>query len=397
MTQLSTMTMMAGTTADGHYANGLANGDKKSANKFYETVNESDDTFNNNNYEGKSKLNSKSDESDYDPKSKEDKDYVYFGIKFKQPLKLVNAVSIIGFHLVSIYAFLVNFRSPHFYTVLWAFLVGGIGGFGVTAGAHRLWSHRSYKAKTQLRVILALCFSVAGQNTLFDWTRDHRVHHKFSETDADPHNSNRGFFFAHVGWLMMKKHPDVIRKGNQVDMSDILADPVVQWHQKYFVPLKLLLCFVIPSVVPVYTWNEEWMISIFTLSFIRYVLQLNFTWLVNSAAHMWGNKPYDRKINPSENLGVSIVAMGEGWHNYHHTFPWDYKAAEIGDFRYNLTTTILNLFAKIGWAYDLKEPSKELIRKTIERSGDGSHLKHGFRAMPEEVPMEADENSNLVE
>lgn len=111
--------MMAGTTADGHYANGLANGDKKSANKFYETVNESDDTFNNNNYEGKSKLNSISDESDYDPKSKEEKDYVYFGIKFKQPLKLVNAVSIIGFHLVSIYAFLVNFRSPHFFTVLW--------------------------------------------------------------------------------------------------------------------------------------------------------------------------------------------------------------------------------------------------------------------------------------
>uniref|UniRef100_A0A1B0CEY1 Putative fatty acid desaturase n=1 Tax=Lutzomyia longipalpis TaxID=7200 RepID=A0A1B0CEY1_LUTLO len=399
MTQLSTMTMIAGATDDGHYANGFANGDMNSANKFYETVNESDATFNNNNYEGKSMLNCKSDQSDYDPKGKNEseKDYMFLGIKFKQPLKVVNAVSIIGFHLVSLYAFLVNFRSPHLFTVLWAFLVGGIGGFGVTAGAHRLWSHRSYKAKTQLRVILALCFSVAGQNTIFDWTRDHRVHHKFSETDADPHNSNRGFFFAHVGWLMMKKHPDVIRKGNQVDMSDILADPVVQWHQKYFVPLKILLCFVIPSVTPVYFWNEEWAIAIFTMAFIRYVFQLNFTWLVNSAAHMWGNKPFDRKINPSENLGVSLVSMGEGWHNYHHTFPWDYKAAEIGDFRYNITTSIINLFAKIGWAYDLKQPSKELIRKTIERSGDGSHPEHGMRCMPEEVPMEADENSNLVD
>ncbi|XP_055676501.1 acyl-CoA Delta-9 desaturase-like [Lutzomyia longipalpis] len=399
MTQLSTMTMIAGATDDGHYANGFANGDMNSANKFYETVNESDATFNNNNYEGKSMLNCKSDQSDYDPKGKNEseKDYMFLGIKFKQPLKVVNAVSIIGFHLVSLYAFLVNFRSPHLFTVLWAFLVGGIGGFGVTAGAHRLWSHRSYKAKTQLRVILALCFSVAGQNTIFDWTRDHRVHHKFSETDADPHNSNRGFFFAHVGWLMMKKHPDVIRKGNQVDMSDILADPVVQWHQKYFVPLKILLCFVIPSVTPVYFWNEEWTIAIFTMAFIRYVFQLNFTWLVNSAAHMWGNKPYDRKINPSENLGVSLVSMGEGWHNYHHTFPWDYKAAEMGDFRYNITTSIINLFAKIGWAYDLKQPSKELIRKTIERSGDGSHTEHGMRCMPEEVPMEADENSNLVD
>lgn len=113
------------------------------------------------------------------------------------------------------------------------FLMGGIGGFGVTGGAHRLWSHRAYKAKTPLRVILMLCFSLSGQNTLYDWVRDHRVHHKFSETDADPHNSNRGFFFAHVGWLMMHKHPEVIKKGNMLDMKDILDDPVVQFHQKY--------------------------------------------------------------------------------------------------------------------------------------------------------------------
>lgn len=113
------------------------------------------------------------------------------------------------------------------------FLMGGLGGFGVTGGAHRFWSHRSYKAKTPLRIILMLCFSLAGQNTIYDWVRDHRVHHKFSETKADPHDSNRGFFFAHVGWLMMNKHPEVIRKGNKLDMSDILNDPVVQFHQKY--------------------------------------------------------------------------------------------------------------------------------------------------------------------
>lgn len=112
------------------------------------------------------------------------------------------------------------------------FLMGGLGGFGVTGGVHRLWSHRAYKAKTPLRIILMLCFSLAGQNPIYDWVRDHRVHHKFSETKADPHDSNRGFFFAHVGWLMMNKHPEVIRKGQQLDMSDILSDPVVQFHQK---------------------------------------------------------------------------------------------------------------------------------------------------------------------
>lgn len=71
------------------------------------------------------------------------------------------------------------------------------------------------------------------QNTIYDWVRDHRVHHKFSDTDADPHNANRGFFFSHVGWLMMRKHPEVLRRGRQIDMTDILADPVVQFSQKY--------------------------------------------------------------------------------------------------------------------------------------------------------------------
>ena len=110
--------------------------------------------------------------------------------------------------------------------------MGGCAGFGVTGGVHRFWTHKSFKAKLPLRIILALCFSVSGQNTIYDWVRDHRVHHKYSETNADPHDSNRGFWFAHCGWLMMNKHPEVLRKGKQIDMSDILEDPVVQFHTK---------------------------------------------------------------------------------------------------------------------------------------------------------------------
>ena len=78
-----------------------------------------------------------------------------------------------------------------------------------------------------------LCFlNISSQNPIFQWVRDHRVHHRFSETDADPHNASRELFFSHVGWLMQKKHPEVLRRGKQVDMSDILADPVVQFQTK---------------------------------------------------------------------------------------------------------------------------------------------------------------------
>jgi len=73
------------------------------------------------------------------------------------------------------------------------------------------------------------------QNDVREWVRDHRVHHKFSETDADPHNSNRGLFFSHVGWLMMKKHPEVTRRGKTVDMSDIMNDPLLSFHSRFVV------------------------------------------------------------------------------------------------------------------------------------------------------------------
>lgn len=80
---------------------------------------------------------------------------------------------------------------------------------GITMGAHRFFTHRSYKAKLWVKVALLLFHTMAGQNCLYIWVRDHRQHHKYSDTDADPHNATRGFFFSHCGWLMSKKHPKV--------------------------------------------------------------------------------------------------------------------------------------------------------------------------------------------
>ena len=140
-----------------------------------------------------------------------------------------------------------------FYDLAFALFI--FGGFGITGGAHRLWAHRCYKANLPLRIFAALgqtlsvqvriicefkkkktrfndAFNSYPQNDIYVWSRDHRVHHKFSETDADPHNARRGFFFAHVGWLLCKKHPEVKRRGKTVDMSDVLQDPVVIFQRK---------------------------------------------------------------------------------------------------------------------------------------------------------------------
>ncbi|GLD62832.1 acyl-CoA desaturase-like protein [Lates japonicus] len=257
-------------------------------------------------------------------------------------------------------------------TLLWSVLCFLTSALGVTAGAHRLWSHRSYKASLPLRIFLGIANSMAFQNDIFEWARDHRVHHKYSETDADPHNAVRGFFFAHIGWLLVRKHPDVIEKGCKLELSDLLADKVVMFQRKYYKPSVLLMCFFIPMFVPWYLWGESLWVAYFIPALLRYTLVLNATWLVNSAAHMWGNRPYDKNINPRENKFVTFSAIGEGFHNYHHTFPYDYATSEFGC-KLNLTTCFIDFMCFLGLAKDRKRVSHELVMARIQRTGDGSH------------------------
>lgn len=282
-----------------------------------------------------------------------------------------NVILMTLLHIGALYGvFLVPVAAP--LTLVWFCICFLISALGVTAGAHRLWSHRSYKASLPLRIFLAIANSMAFQNDIFEWARDHRVHHKFSETDADPHNATRGFFFAHIGWLLVRKHPDVIEKGRKLELTDLKTDGVVMFQRRFYKPSVLLMCFFIPMFVPWYLWEETLWVGYFVPGLLRYTLVLNATWLVNSAAHMWGNRPYDQKINPRENKFVAFSAIGEGFHNYHHTFPYDYATSEFG-WQLNITTCFINLMCLLGLAKDPKRVSPEVVAARVQRTGDGSH------------------------
>lgn len=260
------------------------------------------------------------------------------------------------------------------YTIIW-FVTLVIGsGFGITAGAHRLWSHKAYTATWQLRLILVFLFTITGQRDAYTWAHDHRVHHKYTETDADPHDARRGFFFAHVGWLFLTPHPEVVAKRKIVDLSDLEADHIVMWQKKFYIPLFALLVIAFPIAVPYYFWNENVWLGFWTVFVCRFCTTLNMAYLVNSVAHIYGNRPFDQNINSRESLPVAIGALGEGWHNYHHVFPWDYKTSELGDYKYNPSTGFIDAFAKLGWAYDLKSVSASMIARRVARTGDGTHI-----------------------
>ncbi|XP_054736876.1 acyl-CoA Delta-9 desaturase [Anastrepha obliqua] len=291
--------------------------------------------------------------------------------EYNPQIRWPDLIAQIFLHGGSLYGIYLLFQA-NFYTFLWVIVNVWCSGIGITAGAHRLWSHKSYSASLPLRILLIFLFTIAGQRDAYTWALDHRIHHKFSETDADPHNANRGFFFAHVGWLFLTPHPKVIEKRKVIDMSDLENDKVVMFQRKYYIPLFALLSIALPVLVPCYFWKENWWISFWINFNLRFTCTLNAAFFVNSVAHMWGRKPYDKNISSVESRFVAFLALGEGWHNYHHVFPWDYKTGEFGSYKLNVTTAFIDFCAKIGWATGRKSVSPDMIKRRAAKCGDGS-------------------------
>lgn len=137
----------------------------------------------------------------------------------------------------------------------------------------------------------------------------------------------------------------------------------------------ILFSFIIPTFLT-FLMHEISLGMAFLTCFTRIVLQLHLTWLVNSATHMGSWKPYDKNLQASDSKFFGPLCLGEGWHNFHHAFPWDYKTSELRNYSSNSTTAFIDFFAWLGWATDLKEASKEVIKEKVLKFGDGSHHLH---------------------
>ncbi len=151
-------------------------------------------------------------------------------------------------------------------------------------------------------------------------------------------------------------------------------------------PLAIFFTFVLPTVLPYLLWNESLIIGYFVPGVLRYVITLHVTWSVNSFAHWFGHKPYDKGINPSENVLVSFSSIGEGFHNYHHTFPQDYAASEFGACYLNFTKMFIDGFYWLGLVTDRKKMSSEMVTSRRLRTGDlagvaetkSDHIEHNY-------------------
>lgn len=235
---------------------------------------------------------------------------------------------------------------------------------GITAAAHRLWAHRSYKATWPVRLWLMLMNSIANQGSIITWATEHRIHHIHVDTDADPHNINRGFFYAHMGWLYTARTDAFAEAKKQVDVSDLYADPIANFQDKYYSFVSIWFCYVMPTLMGWYFGGSA-LRGFLYLANLRWIMTLHATWNVNSVSHMFGDQPYDDEQKATENRFVSIFSGGEGWHNFHHAYASDYRACEQVsllksqdpsgiDWRFNAARMWIDLFAALGGVYDRK-------------------------------------------
>jgi stearoyl-CoA desaturase (delta-9 desaturase) len=157
-----------------------------------------------------------------------------------------------------------------------------------------------------------------------------------------------------MGWLFVKKHPDVIEAGKKLNYDDLAADSTVVFQKNYDPWFALFMCFVFPGLVST-LWGENFWNGFWVAGALRYIYVLHVTWCVNSAAHLFGDHPYDPASWPAENPMVSYGALGEGWHNWHHKYPYDYAASEFGiDKQFNPTKLFLDVMVMLGQAWDVK-------------------------------------------
>lgn len=157
-----------------------------------------------------------------------------------------------------------------------------------------------------------------------------------------------------MGWLIIKKHPDVIAAGKQLDFDDLLADWTVVFQKRLDPWFALFMCFVFPGFVCT-LWGDNFWNGYWVAGALRYIWVLHATWCVNSAAHLFGDHPYDVHMWPAENPFVSWVAVGEGWHNWHHKYPFDYAASEFGiSKQFNPTKLFIDACCLLGLASERK-------------------------------------------
>ncbi len=243
-------------------------------------------------------------------------------------------------------------------------------GLSITAGYHRLFSHVSYKANPLIRLFYLIFGACAMQNSALNWASDHRIHHRYTDTEADPYNAGKGFFWSHIGWIFYQSREE--KQLNNV--GDLVRDRWVRWQHEHTVAIGLIAGFGLPALVGLATGRLFG--AILWGALIRVVCVHHATFFINSLAHMWGAQPFSRKDSSRDSWWLAFLTNGEGYHNFHHMFPSDYRNG-IYWYQWDPTKWLIRGLNMIGFTTKLHRVSPQLIlraRMEMEAFDAEKHL-----------------------
>jgi len=235
-------------------------------------------------------------------------------------------------------------------------------GFSITAGYHRLFTHRSYTAAYPLRVFFMLFGAGSSQGSAIQWVSNHFQHHA-SDTRKDiedPHDIRKGFWWAHCIWLLHKLpniRPSYVRT--------LHGDPLVVLQHRFYLPLMLVFTFFLPAMIAL-CW-KDFLGGLLLAGCLRTVVQWHITWSVNSIAHTFGDNLFRRPDQSRNNWVLSslLFALGELFHSFHHQFPSDYRNG-WKCFHVDPTKWLIWTFSLIGLTKNLVRTSEEATQAAIQ-------------------------------
>ncbi|KAF7590724.1 hypothetical protein BBP40_002515 [Aspergillus hancockii] len=249
-------------------------------------------------------------------------------------------------------------------TAIFAHTYGFCSGISITAGYHRLWAHRAYSAHPLLKIALAILGASAGQGSIRTWCRDHRAHHRYVDTDQDPYSVHKGLLYAHYGWVIIRRKPE---QTGPVDIQDLTNDHIVMWQRQCYTLLLVLTGFVFPTLLCGLLLND-FLGGFIYASCLRLFLIQQCTFCVNSLAHWIGEQPFTGRHSPRDSWLVALITFGEGYHNFHHEFPMDYRNGYRRS-DYDPTKWFIWLCAHVNLASDLKRfPSNEIQKGHLQQA-----------------------------
>ena len=246
-------------------------------------------------------------------------------------------------------------------------------GISITAGYHRYFSHRAYECSKAVQLFYLLFGAAAVENSAQYWCSDHRNHHRFVDGEKDPYDIMKGIFWAHMGWIFYKDRRDEHGFDN---VPDLLADPLVRWQHRYYLPLTFAVGGFLPLFIGM-AYGHPWG-GLLWGGVVRLVACHHGTFLINSAAHALGRQPYSDGDTSRDNGWLALLTFGEGYHNFHHSFASDYRNG-VRWWQWDPSKWLIASLAALGQAWRLNRISERAIqsaRMSMDEKRARAHLAH---------------------